>query len=976
MAIFELFEQLEQIKSSLENALNSIQENKDKNPGSSVDNSLINETSHLATISDNLQSIFEQTNQQITALIEKTGQIIYTYNSKNDKINWYGAIEEITGHTSSEFSKIGIDAYIKLIHPDDKHAFILQHSEARKQLINYTLEYRLRCKNGRHIYVLDKGQYSSGNGSILMLGAIADISGAKKAEELIHAKERSSQLSRDISIIATNVETVDELIRQAMKVISYHTHWNLAHSIILYNIKYNLGITHSICYSPFPERYSRIIGILESASAVNLSKSHIKVLMEKKAIWIKNLGFDGEHHLSNEAKEAGLRNLIIFPLMLSGQVIGMLEFFAEHSEISDSHMPGLMEQIGLQLGTILEQKAYEVELKKLSMAIEQNFASVVITNAEGFIEYVNPKFTEISGYKSEEVLGKKPSIVKSDVHDDLFYSKMWNQIKSGEKWQGEICNRHKNGVLYWEQVNISPIKNAKSEISHFVAVKIDITEKRKAEEELHLAKEAAEAANKAKSEFLANMSHEIRTPMNAILGFAEVMAARATDEQQISYLDSIRSSGKNLLTIINDVLDLSKVEAGKLKISKEYIDPFLLFKDIEYMFSLKAREKGLEFKIDTDFNLPIGIETDEVRLRQILINLIGNAIKFTEKGSVLVHVTCKKLSDNEVDIVVDITDTGIGISNEFQKVIFKPFTQEDSQTTKRFGGTGLGLTITKRLVELLNGELKLESKQGKGCKFTVLFKKVRSTYKKQMSTDLLTIDPHKILFKPAVILVADDVENNRKYFKSVLQDTGLTILECSNGLETYEMAKLYRPDVIITDLKMPGCNGFELLNKIRADELLKKTTVVATTATASIEERDKLNVHNFDGILIKPIQVNDVYMELMRVLPHDILQESIEDGNDGEMSIMALPDSDSKLVKLILEHELYDIWKSFTEQQPLDEVEEFAFKVRDLGKKYNLEILLSYGNRLITSVNNFDIDTMSKTLSEYPKLLNTFILVN
>jgi CheY-like chemotaxis protein len=255
-------------------------------------------------------------------------------------------------------------------------------------------------------------------------------------------------------------------------------------------------------------------------------------------------------------------------------------------------------------------------------------------------------------------------------------------------------------------------------------------------------------------------------------------------------------------------------------------------------------------------------------------------------------------------------------------------------------------------------------------------KEIKSSFLKQLSTELLTINPHKIDFKPAIILLADDVENNRKYFKSVLQDTCLTILESSNGLETFSMAQIYHPDIIITDLKMPGCDGFELLAKIRADESLKNTVVVATTASASIEERDKLKVHNFDGILIKPIQVNDVYMELMRVLPHEIINDFEDVISEGEIAISAIPDADSRVVKMILEHELMDVWGTFKEQQPLEDVEDFAKKIRDLGKNYNLEILISYGNRLLTSINNFDIDTMSKTLSDFPKLLNTFIMVN
>ncbi|HEY9124580.1 MAG TPA: ATP-binding protein, partial [Bacteroidales bacterium] len=536
---------------------------------------------------------------------------------------------------------------------------------------------------------------------------------------------------------------------------------------------------------------------------------------------------------------------------------------------------------------------------------------------------------------------------------------------------GEICNKKKNGELFWEQVNISPIKDENNDISHYVAVKIDITEKRKAEEEILRAKEAAESANKAKSEFLANMSHEIRTPMNAILGFAELLHAKIEDEQQLSFLDSIKSSGKNLLTIINDVLDLSKVEAGKMVVSKEFVDLFLLLKDIEYMFKLKAVEKGLEFSVEVDFNIPAGIETDEVRLRQILINIIGNAIKFTSNGYVKVKAHSRKISDKFVDITIEVEDTGIGMSKEYLKKLFEPFTQEDSQITKRFGGTGLGLSISKKLIELLNGEIFVESEQGKGSRFTVVFHEVRFTHKEQKELELIQISPENIKFDSALVLIADDVAANRKYFKSVLQDTNLRIIESENGLETFEKAKIYRPDILITDLKMPGCNGFELFRMLREDHSFDNMKIVATTATASIEERDKLQVHKFDGLLIKPIQVNDVFIELMRLLPHEVIDntEKIERNNIEE--VFNIEQNNEYLFK-ILESEMMPIWETFESQQPLDEVEGFAKKIREIGQEYSCEPVISYGNLLVRAINNFDIDAMLKNLNDFPKLISTF----
>jgi PAS domain S-box-containing protein len=646
-----------------------------------------------------------------------------------------------------------------------------------------------------------------------------------------------------------------------------------------------------------------------------------------------------------------------------------------------------------------------LDILTISNELSNNFFIQLLLNSSPDLIYLKDTHSKfiITNKTHAEHLGLSSANDLIGKSDNDFYSKEFATkylsddklvLESGNPlYDIEEVSIDSNGLRRWLSTSKIPVKNEKGETIGIFGIGRDITDRKLAqvllddkeksidfENELRLAKEAAENANKAKSEFLANMSHEIRTPMNAILGFAELLSLKINDEQQRSYLDSIKSSGKTLLTLINDVLDLSKIDAGKMMMQKEYIDPFLLFKDLEYLFSLKAREKGLDFRVDTDLSLPIGIEMDEVRLRQIMINLIGNAVKFTDKGYVKVNVHCisQSVQDNFnfVDMEIIIEDSGIGFSKTFQKQMFRPFTQQDGQNTKKYGGTGLGLSITKRLIDLLNGTIELESEPGKGSIFKIIFKNLKTSGKKPDNTNLLTINPKWIKFKPATVVLADDVEVNRKYFVGILQDTNIKILESSNGPDTYELVLKIKPNIVITDLKMPGYDGFELLKRLRNNSDLMDIPVIATTASASIEEREKVNVHNFDGILIKPIQVNDVFMELMRILPHEIIEEKPNEDFYGNIAISAISDSDMRTAILILENDLTTVWKSFEVQQPLGEVEDFAYKLRDLGKNYNLDILISYGNRLLTSINNFDIDAMLKTLKEYPKLLATFKVIN
>lgn len=924
---------------------------------------------------------YRRVEEKFKIIVNNTGSIVYDYEPGFNNLLLYGNIKEITGYSFLEFEKIITSGkYENIIHPEDRQRYIDTHIEAKNKLTSFILNYRIQKKDENYIFVLDNGKYIKDiNSHTNVIGTITDISEQKKAEYLLSKRERNTNLLREISIKASQAPNAEEVLNSVLESLCNYGSWVVGHAIVLQSSRNTKKSTSKWFFKSIPENrnFYNAVSMLTSPS---LHQTHIDVIFSKKLAYINQLEKHKDFIIYNEAVKSGFSSLLIAPVFISGQVIALIEFYGTSVIDQDNLLSELIDQIGVQVGIMVERKWAEEELVKITMAIEQNHASVVISDVEGKIEYTNPKFTEVTGYTADEALGKKTSILKSGLHSPEFYKALWNTIHNGEIWQGEICNKAKNGQLFWEQVNISPLKNSKGEITNFVAVKDDITHRKWAEEELKLAKEAAEAANKAKSEFLANMSHEIRTPMNAILGFSELLSTKITDELLKNYVDSIKSSGKNLLTLINDVLDLSKIEAGRMVVHYEFIDPFLLFKDIEYMFQMKAHDKGLQFSIVTDLNLPIGIETDEVRLRQIMINLINNAIKFTDEGSVTVEVksigTLSSVDSELIDLQVKVIDTGIGISPDFLKIIFHPFTQQDGQSTKKYGGTGLGLSITKRLIELLNGTISVESKLGEGSCFTIVFHKVKSSRKRSANTELLTIDFSKIKFKPATIIIADDVDNNRKYFTSALRDTDLKIIESANGKETYDQALVLKPSLIITDLRMPIIDGFELVKKIKANPETKHIPVIATTASVRKEDRDRALIHNFDGILIKPIQINDLYLELVRILPHELLEEEMQKEYVDNVAISANADSDVKTVKMLLENDIRNIWITFENQQPLNEVENFANQIREIGKKYSMDILISYGNRLLSAINSFDIDKMLKTLRDYPKLLSTFKTIN
>jgi PAS domain S-box-containing protein len=363
---------------------------------------------------------------------------------------------------------------------------------------------------------------------------------------------------------------------------------------------------------------------------------------------------------------------------------------------------------------ITQQKKANGTIQKLSKSIEQSPSTIVITDILGNIEYVNPKFTEITGFTPEEVIGKNPRILKSGKMDDEFYKIMWETISSGDVWRGEFLNRKKNGELYWEWATMTSIKNENGMITNYIALKEDISTRKQMEVDLVIAKEKAEENDRLKSSFLANMSHEIRTPLNSIIGFSEILSDPGFDsDERYEFARIITNSGNNLLEIISDIMDISKIEAGQVEVSKSIFSAQKIIRDVQNEYKFRATEKNLDLKIDQvtpeeDFL----IESDEAKLRQVLINFVGNALKFTDIGTVEIGV---RVIDTSVQF--HVKDTGIGISKEFHEHIFERFRQVEGSSTRRYGGNGLGLAISKSLVEMLGGTIGMESESGKGADF-------------------------------------------------------------------------------------------------------------------------------------------------------------------------------------------------------------------------------------------------------------------
>jgi len=366
---------------------------------------------------------------------------------------------------------------------------------------------------------------------------------------------------------------------------------------------------------------------------------------------------------------------------------------------------------------ITEHKLAEEKIRILYRGIEHSPASVVITDRNGFIEYVNPKFCEVTGYSLSELIGEKPSIISSGLTAPEVYQELWNNITNGRVWKGEFLNKKKNGDLFWESALISPILDDEGKICNYIGIKEDITDKKKLYEELIFAKEKAEESNRLKSSFLANMSHELRTPLIGILGYSEILMDDAKDDLIIEKASIIFKSGRRLLETLNFILDYSKLESEKIEIKIDFYDIINAINEIVNLHKPNAAKKNLELLFNSSIK-KFYFKTDIKLLNSILNKLINNAVKFTMKGSVIVSTNFTS-KDDEKFICIIVEDTGIGISKEKQDIIWEPFRQLSEGKARSFEGTGLGLTLVKKYVELLNGFIELVSEPGKGSKFSI-----------------------------------------------------------------------------------------------------------------------------------------------------------------------------------------------------------------------------------------------------------------
>jgi PAS domain S-box-containing protein len=511
---------------------------------------------------------------------------------------------------------------------------------------------------------------------------------------------------------------------------------------------------------------------------------------------------------------------------------------------------------------ITAEKKSQEDLRMFHQAIMQSPVPFVITDTDGYIELFNPAFSKITGYAKDELVGKKTNIQKSGYHPQSFYKTLWDTILSGNEWRGEFKNRNKKGNHYWELASISSLKNEQGEITHYLKISEEISSIKKMEDDLRKSNKRAILENQTRNSFIANMSHEIRTPINGIIGFSELLkSGNLTEDQQLRYVDIIEESSRDLLVLIDDMIDISKIEANELKLKKDAYSLKTLLQDLSEEFrQMKTQKKKGQLEIrfrspqlkHHDF-----IFTDQKRLKQILTNLFDNSLKFTDSG--YIEVGYQLLSTNKLQFYVE--DSGQGIPKNQLKNIFSRTTSHAHSIKDKAGGAGLGLAICQGLVKLMEGDINVKSIPNKGSifYFTVPYDKISSPPKESKKNLFTDYD-----FKDFTILIAEDVDYNFEYLKEILRETNAKILWAKDGIDALNLYSKNKVDLILMDIQLPEIDGYEATRTIR--ESNEDIPIIAQTAYAMSDDHQKCFSAGCNEVLTKPIKMKVMLETLARYL--------------------------------------------------------------------------------------------------------------
>lgn len=549
------------------------------------------------------------------------------------------------------------------------------------------------------------------------------------------------------------------------------------------------------------------------------------------------------------------------------------------------------------IANITDEKQQASEVKRLSLVASKTSSGVVITDSHGHIDWVNDAFTRFSGYKLSEIHQKKPGdFLQGPKTSKETVQRIREALKQKKGFHEEILNYNKNGSPYWVSIDVDPIFED-GKLTNFIGIENDISQQVEYKQELNTKNQElknlalnykekafeAMVANNAKSEFLATMSHEIRTPLNGIHGMLQLLNETSLEDKQLSYIHQIESCSDTLLTLINNVLDISKLEAGKMELDEMDFNIHNLLQDTANMLIINAEEKGILFKTSLDPSIPPFLFGDSTRIRQICLNLLNNAIKFTNQGSILFQSSLLSLENNTAKIRIEVEDSGIGIKESDKSKLFKEFSQADSSISRNFGGTGLGLSICKKLARAMNGEIHFDSKFGKGSKFWL---ELELRIGNIPDNEKFNVPESSYQIKaPLKVLIVDDNKVNLKIVEAFIKSNNNSSKLALNGQQAVALTRKESFDLILMDMQMPIMDGITATREIR--KFNSEIQIIALTANAFKSDQEKCLEAGCNAFLTKPVNKNELFQSIFSLFPDRlqvVSQSSVHSSAVSEVS--------------------------------------------------------------------------------------------
>ncbi|EMI15792.1 multi-sensor hybrid histidine kinase [Rhodopirellula maiorica SM1] len=716
----------------------------------------------------------------------------------------------------------------------------------------------VRRKDGRDVPVDLFVQYIAPDDEpARFVTVVRDISERKQNEAVLAERNRLAMLTADVGVALSRADVLDTGLQECCEAIVDRLHvsfvriWTTDSSQSVLELKASAGL------------YTHRDG---DHSQISIGEGCVGRLAERGRPFLTN-ELQNDPELEN-LQWAQTQNLVAFagyPLIVGEQVVGVLALFSQQP-LQINTLESLS-SIADTVGVFVERKRAEDELQqshelisKLSLVASKTQHAVFIMDAECRIEWVNDAFIQMSQYEAFEVVGRRPAdFLIGEGTDPETVRLIRSKIENRESIATEVYNYKKSGEGHWVDLKVDPVFDESGTLCNFVTTQIDITERRKNQRALVAAKVEAERASRAKSEFLASMSHELRTPLNGVIGMTELLADSPLDDRQRRFVSACQSSGKALLELISDVLDFSKIEAGCMELEQHSFDLHELLDDIVLSMPPRLGGKNLELRHTVDDAVSTRVIGDSHRLRQVLVNLLSNAIKFTEQGEIVLRAECQSQSNRDTTILFSISDTGIGIPASRLDRLFQSFSQVDSSVNRKYGGSGLGLSICKAIVEKMDGEIGVDSREGVGSRFwfTANFRLCTAEVSSDANVDSVVPKPAMEKRTPGIrILLAEDNKINQLFTREMLSRLGWSCDVVENGIEALKALQQKPYDIVLMDCQMPIMDGFVATKRIRENEAKSGTdcslVIVALTANAIQGDRERCLDAGMDDYLAKP----------------------------------------------------------------------------------------------------------------------------